>query len=619
MPPVEPIKIAVLPGDGIGIEVIQAAIPIFEALSIPVILKYGDIGWEYWKKEGTAIPTRTWQLISSSDTVLLGAITSKPQREAKKELSSTLRKKNLYYVSPIIQLRQGLDLYANIRPCFSLKEETKPFNLCIIRENTEGLYSGFDYFPLPETIQALLKENPHWQAIPAHEISCALRLQSKSGLKRLFNFAFQHAAQTGLNKVTLADKPNVLRESGEFARKIFETTAKKYPQIHAEILNVDAVALWLIRSPEKFGVIVAENMFGDILSDVGAGIMGGLGFAPSANIGLKGSYFEPVHGSGPGIKKNCANPSAMFLTISMLLNHFGYSAQAKKIINAVMQVIKEKRFITYDLGGQSSTLDMANAIIECCSQPAQCSDSSLLTIKPDYPPKEALNEQFTTTEVIQQLKNFNSAEISDALDACGIEGALLNIKPLTRGMKIAGPAYTIQYLPREKKEAVFQNAANYIDKVPEHSVILIDSNGQNDCTVWGDILTQTAMRNHIEGTVVHGAVRDIESIQATNYPIFCTGVYMRSGKNRVYKANEQCPLSINGVTINPDDIIFADDNGVLVIPKYSILEVWSKVQTIKLTEDRIKAAINSGSTLEQARKDYRYDQPWLGIGKDKDK
>ena len=141
---------------------------------------------------------------------------------------------------------------------------------------------------------------------------------------------------------------------------------KLYPHIHADILNVDAVALWMIRRPEQFGVIVTENMFGDILSDVAAGIMGGLGFAPSANIGLKNSYFEPVHGSGPAMKKNSANPSAMFLSISMMLAQLGYETQAQKIVAAVTQVVKNNRFTTYDLGGVATTIEMANAIIEQC-------------------------------------------------------------------------------------------------------------------------------------------------------------------------------------------------------------------------------------------------------------
>ncbi|MCL9685209.1 isocitrate/isopropylmalate family dehydrogenase [Legionella maioricensis] len=606
MKPKDKLKIAVLPGDGIGIEVTYAAIPIIEALNIPFQLTFGDIGWSYWQSEGNAFPDRTWQLIAESNSVLLGAVTSKPLREAKKELATKFQKKNPTYISPIIQLRQKLDLFANVRPCFSLKNGEKKFNFCIIRENTEGLYSGFDYYPLPEPIQGLLVNNQRWQSIPADEISCALRLQSQTGLSRLFEFAFQHANANGVTRVTFADKPNVLRQSSEFAREIFEKVSSLYPHINADILNVDAVGLWMIRRPEEFGVIVTENMFGDILSDVGAGIMGGLGFAPSANIGLKGSYFEPVHGSGLRMKNNSANPSAMFLSISMLLDHFGYQKQAKKIIHAVAAVVNKNRFVTYDLGGNATTAEMANAIIEQCLNSNQDLDMASFSIK-----KDGLN----MIEQLQKLRSFSSAEISDALDSCGVEGALLDIKPLLQGMKLIGPAYTVQYKPNEEKTSTFKNAANYIDSIPAKSVIVIDNNGRSDCTVWGDILTQVALQKDIAGTVVYGAVRDVDAIRTTKYPVFSTAVYMRSGKNRTHKTNEQCPLIINKVTIYPGDIIFADDNGVLVIPQHLVLEIINKADAIKLTENNIKAAIKSGSTLEQARTDYRYDQPWLGAEK----
>ncbi len=614
MKPKDKLKIAVLPGDGIGVEVTYAAIPVIEALNLPVQLTFGDLGWSYWQDEGNAFPDRTWQLIAESDSVLLGAITSKPQREAKKELAAKFQKNNLNYISPIIQLRQKLDLFANVRPCFSIKDEEKKFNFCIIRENTEGLYSGFDYYPLPEPIHDLLTDNQRWQSIPAHEISCALRLQSQAGLSRLFEFAFQYADANGVKRVTFADKPNVLRQSSEFAREIFEKTANLYPHVNADISNVDAVALWMIRRPEEFGIIVTENMFGDILSDAGAGIMGGLGFAPSANIGLKNSYFEPVHGSGPRMKKNSANPSAMFLSISMLLDHFGYQKQAKKINHAVTTVVNKNRWVTYDLGGNATTAEMANAIIDQCLHSNSDPNRASFSIKSSNLKNISTNGQ-NMIEPLQKLYLLNSTEISDALDACAIEGALLNIKPLSSGMKLIGPAYTVQYKPNEEKTTTFKNAANYIDSVPTKSVIVIDNNGRSDCTVWGDILTQVAIQKEIAGTVVYGAIRDVGLIRTTQYPVFSTAVYMRSGKNRVHKTQEQCPLTINGVTINPGDIIFADDNGVLVIPQHLINEIINKANTIQLTENNIKTAINSGSTLEQARKDYRYDQPWLGVEK----
>ncbi len=357
------IKVAVLPGDGIGVEVTMAAIPLFDLLKIPVKLTFGDIGWTFWKKEGTPIPERTWQLIKESDTVLLGATTSKPKREALEELGKEFQASQPAYLSPIIQLRQQLDLFANVRPCFNIRKEGSDFNFVVIRENTEGLYAGFDYHPLPSELKPLLAKNPYWINLDPKELSCSLRLQSKKGLFRLFEFAFQYAQKQNMQRVTLADKPNVLRQSGAFAREIFEEVASSYPRIKADILNVDAVALWMIRRPADFGVIAAENMFGDILSDVAAGIMGGLGLASSANIGEKGCYFEPVHGSAPKIKANHANPGAMFLTIALLLSHFGYLKEAEKIKQALTKVLQAKNTVTYDLGGSASTKEMAEAIL----------------------------------------------------------------------------------------------------------------------------------------------------------------------------------------------------------------------------------------------------------------
>jgi isocitrate dehydrogenase len=377
---VKNIKLAVLPGDGIGQEVTLSAIPVFDALQIPVEINFGDIGWEFWKVEGTPVPDRTWKLIESSDATLVGAVTSKPEREAKRELSLQLQKSSEYqYVSPVIQLRQRLDLYANVRPCFNIRGEGENFNFSIIRENTEGLYAGFDFHPIPAEIKSLLNEVSKWESISSEEISCSLRLQSQSGLNRLFNFAFSYAQQKNLSRLTFADKPNVLRQSSAFAREIFESVSEKYPHIKADILNVDAVALWMTRRPQEFGVIVAENMFGDILSDLGAGIMGGLGFAASANMGIKGCYFEPVHGSAPRIKPNCANPSAMFLTIALMLENFGYPKEAIKIKNAVKYILKEGHNLTYDLGGNASTQSMANTIINYCLNPRKTKLISFLS------------------------------------------------------------------------------------------------------------------------------------------------------------------------------------------------------------------------------------------------
>lgn len=359
-------RIAVLPGDGIGREVMAAVRPLFTAWDLPIQWQDGDIGWACWEQEGTPIPPRTWDLIHQSDALLLGAVTSKPAREAMAALKPALKNHVMSYVSPIIQLRQGLDLYANVRPCFSIQPQDKPFNFCIIRENTEGLYAGFDYYPMPAALHAMVTKNPRWASVPMEEMSGSLRLQTKAGLLRLFVFAFEHARRHAFTRVTLADKPNVLRESARLARDCFETVAARYPAIQADILNVDAVAFWMVKRPESFGVIVAENMFGDILSDVGASVMGGLGLAPSANIGEHGCYFEPVHGSAPRLTPGQANPSAMFLSLSLLLSHLGFQAPAAQLAQAVKQVIQAGRYITRDLGGAHTTQAMADAIIAGC-------------------------------------------------------------------------------------------------------------------------------------------------------------------------------------------------------------------------------------------------------------
>ncbi|MHA6196090.1 isocitrate/isopropylmalate dehydrogenase family protein [Pseudomonas wadenswilerensis] len=360
-------KVCVLPGDGIGIEVTEAVLPLFDTLNLPIDLSFGDIGWSCWQKEGNCIPDNTWKLISASNATLLGAITSKPLREAEAELSPALRGTGRVYVSPVIQLRQKLGLYANVRPVTDVLGDDR-YRFSVIRENTEGLYAGLDFASIPPGFEAVLAERERngaaWTREGPDDATMSVRLQTRAGLTRLFRFAFEHAREQGFDRVTLADKPNVLRYSGAFARDILESVAADYPDIHSNIDNVDAVALWMVRRPERFGVIVAENMFGDILSDLGAGVMGGLGLAPSANIGAQGAYFEPVHGSAPAYAgQNRANPSAMFLTVALLLDHLGHGQAARAIRNAVSEVARSDQR-TYDLGGSASTREVAAAILQ---------------------------------------------------------------------------------------------------------------------------------------------------------------------------------------------------------------------------------------------------------------
>lgn len=212
---------------------------------------------------------------------------------------------------------------------------------------------------------------------------------------------------------------------------------------------------------------------------------------------------------------------------------------------------------------------------------------------------------------IQALQHLHSAELSDALDALNIEGVLLGIKPLSLGHKLIGLAYTVKYKPYDTRPEHFKGAGNYIDNVPKDSVIVIDNEGSETCTTWGDILTQVALSKGIRGTVIHGACRDINIIHELNYPVFTRAVTMRSGKNRVYKAFEQIDIMIGEVKVKPGDIIFADDCGVLVIPKEHLQIIVEKAKNIQRTEALIIESVKQGMGLEEARKVHRYDMPWL--------
>jgi len=354
--------IAVLPGDGIGTEVVEAALPVIGKVGLEWNLEFGDVGWQCWRSDGDPVPDATWKLLERSDSCLLGAITSKPAREAELELPAALQGLDRQFLSPVIQLRQRLGLYANVRPVADMHEGR--FNFAVIRENTEGLYAGFDYHGLRAPLWELVNDHPNAAQSGAEDTSVTLRLQTRVGIDRLLRYGFEYAIEHQHRLLTVADKPNVLRSSSNFLRSRLELIAEEYPGVETEILNVDALALWMVRRPERFGVIVAENMFGDILSDLGAGVMGGLGLASSANIGDSGSYFEPVHGSAPAMAGlSRANPFAMILTIAQLAEHLGYTEEAGRIRASVRTVVAEATALTYDLGGRASTREAAQAVM----------------------------------------------------------------------------------------------------------------------------------------------------------------------------------------------------------------------------------------------------------------
>ncbi|UXS01903.1 isocitrate/isopropylmalate dehydrogenase family protein [Agrobacterium tumefaciens] len=359
-------RICVLPGDGIGADVMEQTLPIIDALEVPLDLEFGRIGWKCWEEEGEPVPRATWDAIQRCDTTLLGAITSKPLREAEAALPPSLRGIGHKFTSPVIQLRQRLDLYANVRPIVDILGNSS-FKFTVIRENTEGLYSGLDFGCIPAEFEPLLQkreaEGAPWVREGSNDAVMSVRLQTRRGLLRLFRFAFTYAHENNFHLVTFADKPNVLRYSSAFARELLEQVADEFPALSYSVDNIDAVALWMVRRPERFGVIVAENMFGDILSDLGAGVMGGLGLAPSANIGEYKSYFEPVHGSAPsyaGLDK--ANPSAMFLTLALMLDYLGFRESAQ-IISQAVRIVATSDIRTYDLNGQHGMRAVAEEII----------------------------------------------------------------------------------------------------------------------------------------------------------------------------------------------------------------------------------------------------------------
>ncbi|WP_406066257.1 isocitrate/isopropylmalate family dehydrogenase [Streptomyces sp. NBC_01077] len=377
-------KVAVLPGDGIGPEVVDAVLPVLDLLQVPVELTYGDIGWEYWRREGDPVPERTWELLDTVDTCLLAAITSKPPREAEAELAGSLQGQGIRYVSPVIQLRQRFGLFANVRPVENLQGHGRPYRFALIRENTEGMYAGFDYTGdvVPAALRSMVGGHANVVANAGQDLGVSLRLVTRLGLDRLLRFSFAYARAHGHSLLTWVDKPNVLRSSSALAREVLEEVTAEYPGIAVEVQNANAVAMWMVEQPERFGVVVAENMFGDVLSGLGEGVVGGLGLAPSGNYGQHGSYFEPVHGSAPHLAgADCANPSAMLLAVGMMLEHLGFSDAALEIPKAVRSVLARGESLTFDLGGGAGTRQSADALLAACGPgSAQQPTAAVLTV-----------------------------------------------------------------------------------------------------------------------------------------------------------------------------------------------------------------------------------------------
>jgi len=364
-------RIAWMPGDGIGVDVMDAARIVLDAMELDAAYVPADIGWEFWRTEGDALPQRTVDTLRHCDCALFAAITSKPKEEAEGDLVPGLQGKGLVYRSPIVRLRQLFDLYVNLRPCKAFKGNPLNFrddlDLVVFRENTQGLYAGVEFHPLPQSVRSALEEaSPRmaaFQDVDSADIALSMRIFTREGCRRIVRQAFEYARTHRYATVTLVEKPNVIRETSGLMVREARKIAGEYPEIELWETNVDAMAMWLVKNPQDYGVIVSSNMFGDIVSDLCAQLVGGLGFAASGNIGDKFAVFEPTHGSAPKYAgQYVVNPTAMLLAVKLMLDWLDEQDMATRLEQAIATVIADGQVRTYDLGGSDGTLDVARAV-----------------------------------------------------------------------------------------------------------------------------------------------------------------------------------------------------------------------------------------------------------------
>ena len=389
--------IVTLPGDGIGAFVLNESIRVLNAAGFKADYIHGDIGWEFWCKEGNPLPKRTIKLIEKHKIALFGAITSKPIDEAKAELSSDLHGKGFTYSSPIVGLRQLFNLDICVRPCKSYKGNPLNFvrrgkgntidepmvDVVIFRQNTECLYSGVEWTNPPAKVHEAFLTHPkfveNFGTVPVEELSISTRIFTRKATNRILMAAFEHAKKFGYKSVTVCEKPNVIRETSGLMWKLAKEIQKNsFADIKLLNTNIDAQMMWLTKNPEDYGVIVAGNMFGDIASDAFAGLIGGLGFACSAQFSANGvAVFEPTHGSAPkyaGYEVSIVNPIAMIESACMMLDYLDEKKISYRIRKAIADVIIEGKVRTYDMmkmtgrpevikNGAASTTQMTDAII----------------------------------------------------------------------------------------------------------------------------------------------------------------------------------------------------------------------------------------------------------------
>jgi isocitrate dehydrogenase (NAD+) len=383
-----------MPGDGIGNQVLPEAIRVLNAVGFDAEYVHGDIGWDSWRNYGNALPEHTVELLRKHRLGLFGAITSKPKKAADAELKPELQGKGLSYFSPIVSMRQIFNLDICIRPCIGFSGNPLNFirkkvdggyeepqvNVVVFRQNTEGLYAGVEWTNPPDNVRKALESHPKFKPFkdtPGEELAVSVRIITRKNAKRIITAAFEYAKKYGYKSVTICEKPNVLRETSGMMEEVAKEISKQYSGIALWSTNIDAQTMWLTKNPEDYGVMVASNLFGDVISDAFAGLIGGLGFAASGNIGEEVAVFEPTHGSAPKyaeLNPPIVNPIAMIMSAAMMVDHVGEHDKAERIRKAIAAVVAEGKVRTYDMmrlsgsaksitQGAATTVQMTDAIL----------------------------------------------------------------------------------------------------------------------------------------------------------------------------------------------------------------------------------------------------------------
>jgi isocitrate dehydrogenase (NAD+) len=392
--------IVTMPGDGIGNQVLPEAIKVLKEVGFDAEYVHANIGWDCWCREGNALPDRTIELLRRHKLGLFGAITSKPKKQAEVELDPSLRGRGLQYFSPIVSMRQIFGLDICMRPCVAFPGnplnfirrrpaggfEEPSINAVVFRQNTEGLYAGVEWTNPPQNVRDALASHSKFKqfaGVAGPDLAISVRVITRAAARRICTAAFEHAKRFGFKNVTICEKPNVLRETSGMMEEVAKEVAANYPGIPLWSTNIDAQTMWLTKNPEECGVIVASNLFGDVISDAFAGLVGGLGFAASGNIGREVAVFEPTHGSAPKyaeLDPPIVNPIAMILSAAMLLDHVGETEKAENVRRAVSSVIAEGKVRTYDMlrlsgnadvfkNGAATTTQMTDAILAHVAAP----------------------------------------------------------------------------------------------------------------------------------------------------------------------------------------------------------------------------------------------------------